>query len=83
MRCQRRAQAVKQIENFHPGDPDLTLDLKIDKLILALYQAFRAPLRFQPSDVISSVRATKESSLNLSRVADPVASQPPNCFICV
>ncbi|HEX3867745.1 MAG TPA: penicillin acylase family protein [Gemmatimonadaceae bacterium] len=45
--------AVKRIEHFHPGDPDLTLDPKIDTSllsapILALYQAFRAPLRFQP-----------------------------------
>jgi penicillin amidase len=69
------AQVVKQIENYHPGDPDLTLDPKIDKSllaapILALYQAFRAPLRFQPGDVAPSVRASQESSLKLRRVAD-------------
>jgi penicillin amidase len=69
------AAQVKQIENYHPGDPDLTLDPAIDKSllaapILALYQAYRAPLRFQPSDVTPSVRASRESSLKLSRAAD-------------
>jgi len=68
-------QLVKQIENYHPGDPDLTLDAKIDKSllsapILALYQAFRAPLRFQSTDVAPAVRASRETSLNLIRVAD-------------
>jgi penicillin amidase len=69
------AQVVKQIENYHPGDPDLTLDPKIDKSllaapILALYQAYRAPLRFQPGDVAPAVRASRESSLKLTRAAD-------------
>ena len=68
-------QLVKQIENYHPGDPDLTLDAKLDKSllsapILALYQAFRAPLRFQSTDVAPAVRASRETSLNLIRVAD-------------
>jgi penicillin G amidase len=66
---------VKRIENFHPGDPDLTLDPKIDKSllsapILALYQASRAPIRFQPGDVVESARGSRESSLRLSRAAD-------------
>jgi penicillin G amidase len=66
---------VKRIENFHPGDPDLTLDPKIDTSllsapILAPYQAFRAPIRFQPGDVVESARGGRESSLRLSRAAD-------------
>jgi penicillin G amidase len=72
------AETVKQIENFHPGDPDLTLDPKIDTSllsapILAPYEAFRAPLRFQPSDVTADARGTTESSLELSRAADAAA----------
>jgi penicillin amidase len=69
------ARVVKQIENYHPGDPDLTIDPKIDTSLLAapilgLYQAFRAPLRFQPADVAPSVRANRESSLKLTGAAD-------------
>jgi penicillin amidase len=68
-------EKVKAIENFHPGTPDMRLDPKIDKSLLAapiiaLYQAYRAPLRFQPSDIASAARGTNESYLRLSRVAD-------------
>jgi len=66
---------VKNIQNYHPGDPDLTLDPKIDKTllgapILAPYQAFRAPLRFAPEDVSPDARATKDASRDLRRTAD-------------
>ena len=66
---------VKRIESFHPGDPDLTLDPKIDKTLLGapildLYQAFRAPLRFQPSDLAEGDRATNDDFLKLSRATD-------------
>lgn len=70
---------VKRIENFHPGDPDLALDPKIDTTllsapILALYQAFRAPLRFQPGDIVPEARGSQESFLQLSRAADSAAA---------
>jgi penicillin amidase len=66
---------VKRVENFHPGDPDLTIDPKIDRSllgapILAPYEAFRAPLRFRPTDIIASARGTNESYLRLARAAD-------------
>ena len=66
---------VKRVENFHPGDPDLTLDPKIDRSLLSApilgpYQAFRAPLRFQPGDVVESARGTRERALRLSAAAD-------------
>ena len=69
------AEQVKAIENYHPGDPDLTIDPAIDKAglsspILAPYQAFRAPLRFQPADVASEARGSTERSIELTRVAD-------------
>jgi penicillin amidase len=68
-------EKVKELDTFGPGDPDLRLDSKIDKSllgapILAPYQAFRAPLRFQPSDLIASVRNDNESFLKLASAAD-------------
>ncbi len=47
------SQAVKQVANFHPGDPDIELDPAIDGTllnadILRLYNAFRGPIRFRP-----------------------------------
>ncbi len=69
------ADVVKRIDNFHPGNPDLTIDEAIDASllsapILALYQAFRAPLRFQPGDVIPAARGTRENSIRSTRAAD-------------
>jgi penicillin amidase len=66
---------VKDLDNFGPGDPDLRLDPKIDKStlnanILAPYQAFRAPLRFQPTDLVASARNDRESYLTLARTTD-------------
>jgi penicillin amidase len=68
-------EKVKELDTFGPGDPDLRLDPKIDKSLLAApilapYQAFRAPVRFQPSDVIASARNDNESFLRLARAAD-------------
>ncbi|MCG8470174.1 MAG: penicillin acylase family protein [Gemmatimonadetes bacterium] len=55
-------EAVKDIEYFHPGDPDLALDPAIDGSllrpeILDVYRAFRGPVRFQPEDVGAEYRA--------------------------
>jgi penicillin amidase len=68
-------ELVKRLDTFAPGDPDLRIDAKIDASllsapILALYQAFRAPLRFQPGDLVASVRNDNESFLKLASVAD-------------
>ena len=56
------APLLEKIDWFHPGPaPDLTLDPMIDRAgleapILALYDAFRAPVRFQPSDLRTAFR---------------------------
>lgn len=68
-------EKVKELDSFGPGDPDLHLDPKLDRSllsapILALYQAYRAPVRFQPSDIIASARNDHESFLKLSAAAD-------------
>ncbi len=54
---------VEKVEWFHPGpgSPQLALDPMIDKAalsapILALYEAFRAPVRFQPADLRTAYR---------------------------
>src|SRR5208282_5537035 len=66
---------VKELWNFHPGDPDLTIDPAIDRTllsspILALYQAFRAPVRFQPGDLVASARNDDASYRVLASAAD-------------
>src|ERR1019366_4133668 len=68
---------VKELWNFHPGDPDLTLDPAIDAgllsaPILALYQAFRAPVRFQPADLVALARNDDASWRSLAAAADSV-----------
>ena len=62
----------KKSRTFIPAIPTSTLDPAIDGSllsapILALYQAFRAPLRFQPTDVVASrTRRQRESSQRLA-----------------
>ncbi len=52
---------TKEINFFHPGDPELNMDPKIDQdllhgNILELYNAYRRPVRFQPDDLIAEVQ---------------------------
>ena len=69
------AEKVKEISYFHPEDPQLELDPKIDKEllskdILGLYNAYRRPIRFQPDDLISDANADWETYRNLARVEE-------------
>jgi penicillin G amidase len=73
------ADAVKDLANFHPKEPDITLDPAIDASllsddILGLYNAFRGPVRFRPEDVIAEYRAEEEDvdQLELASIAGPV-----------
>lgn len=64
-------EKTKEINNFHPGDPDIEIDAKIDKSllsmdILSLYYAYRRPLRFQPEDIIASVQNNPDSYKHLA-----------------
>ena len=58
--CEIGGEAVKEIEYYHPHEPDLELDPMIDCTsllendILAVYNAFRGSLRFQPSDIVAA-----------------------------
>lgn len=53
------AEKVKDLMYFHPGEPNIDLDKKIDgeelsQDILELYNAFRKPLKFNQEDIRTS-----------------------------
>ena len=55
---------VEELSYFHPGDPDTELDEAVDgsllrSEILAVYRAFRGPIRFQPEDVVEQYRRSE------------------------
>lgn len=52
---------VRDLEWFHPGDPDLEIDPAINPEILfedllELYRVYRSPVRFEPSDILPEFR---------------------------
>jgi len=55
--CLIGEDAVKELQYFHPHEPDLSLDPLIDcdslleNDILGLYNAYRGPIRFEPGDI--------------------------------
>jgi len=55
------ADQVKELAWFHPQEPDLTIDPRIDTVILfedllAPYNAYRRSVRFRPEDLVAEVR---------------------------
>lgn len=69
------AEAVKKVEDFAPGDPDLTLDPAIDgkalsQDILELYNAFRRGVRFQPGDIVPEHRGDANGFAMLEQAAE-------------
>ena len=78
------AEAVKRAANFHPGDPDITLDPAIDgaglsQNILRLYNAFRGPVRFRREHLVPEHRGDSEAFGRLEAAAGGVrgATAPP------
>ena len=78
------AEAVKRVANFHPGDPDITLDPAIDasllsRNILRLYNAFRGPVRFRREHLVPEHRGDAEAFGRLEAAAGGVrgATAPP------
>jgi len=62
---------TKEINHFHPGNPKIELDPKIEKTllqddILGYYRAYRQPVRFQPEDIIASVQNDADRYKNLA-----------------
>jgi penicillin amidase len=69
------AEKTKALNWFHPNDPIVELDPKIDgdllhQDILELYNAYRKPVAFQPSDLISDARNDWKSYRNLAAKDD-------------
>ena len=56
--CLIGEEAVKELQYFHPHEPDLSLDSLIDcdsllqHDVLGLYNAYRSTIRFEPDDIV-------------------------------
>lgn len=73
------AAKVKEINWYHPGDPKLELDPKVngDLLsadILALYRAFHSSIHFQPSDLAAAYRYNDAALRRLAMIDDSIAA---------
>ena len=73
-------ELVGELSDFHPGTPELALDPAIrgDLLahdILGIYNAFRGPLRFQPSDVAAAYRASPDAFGRLAGINQQLADE--------
>ncbi len=71
-------EKVKEIGWFHPKDPMLKLDPKIDKAflqkdILKLYNAFRKPIQFKPGYIVSDVRNNNYEEFRSLTLKDSLA----------
>jgi penicillin amidase len=65
------AERVKSVIDFHPGEPDLALDPKVESEllfadILEFYREARSPLRFRPED-LATAAAPKNALLDIPR----------------
>ncbi|NNJ88968.1 MAG: penicillin acylase family protein [Eudoraea sp.] len=72
-------EAVKELYWFHPKEPDLMMDPGIDasllqEEILAVYNAYRRPVRFVKEDVVPKYRSTQSTTALLSRAETKVDS---------
>jgi len=64
-------EKTKELNWFHPNEPILELDPKIDKSalqkdILGIYNAYRRPVRFQPEDLVATAQNDWEQYRNLA-----------------
>lgn len=75
------ADRVKDLVDFHPGEPDVALDEQIQgellfSDILELYRESRSPIRFRPEDVIPAARRTPHLSQVIPDLDRPERRQP-------
>ena len=68
-------EKTKELNWFHPNEPILELDSKIDKAalqkdILGIYNAYRRPVRFQPEDLVAAAQNDWEQYKNLAAKDD-------------
>jgi len=80
--CAIGGEAVKELQYYHPREPDLEIDPQIDceslldNDILALYNAYRQTIRFEPSDIVAEgFRNDEESYDRLAAVLDLEATE--------
>jgi penicillin amidase len=64
-------EKLREISWFHPQEPNLKLDSKIDQEvlfenILELYNAYRRPVQFRPEDLVASVREDDDKYKHLA-----------------
>jgi len=64
-------EKLKELVWFHPNDPVLEMDEKINSAllhedILELYNAYRRPVRFQPTDIAAEFQNDKDQYRNLA-----------------
>ena len=69
-------EKTKELNWFHPHDPNLELDPKIQpewllKDILGLYNAYRRPVKFQPQDLIGDAANNWKDYQNLAEADAP------------
>lgn len=65
-------EKVKELLWFHPKEPQLTLDPKIDKDllfddILGVYNAYRKPVSFTPEDIVPKYRKSEKAMAILTQ----------------
>lgn len=80
--CIAGEEAVKAVEDYHPHDPDLTLDPLVDcdslleNDILGLYNAYRRSIRFRPEDLADAgARNDTEDFQRMAALLDDEAAQ--------
>lgn len=76
------SEKVKELSDFHPGQPDIALDPAINgKLlfenVLELYFAFRRRIRFEPEDIITAFRPDEGSLMGLAQAGQKLPSPLP------
>ncbi|MBL4727778.1 MAG: penicillin acylase family protein, partial [Gammaproteobacteria bacterium] len=80
--CSIGEDAVRELQYFHPRDPDLTLDPMIDceslleNDILHLYTSYRSRMKFEPSDIIAP--SNRNSSQSFEQIASAITNEDAN-----
>ena len=80
--CAIGEDAVRELQYFHPADPDLTLDPMIDceslleNDILHLYTSYRSSIKFEPKDIVAS--SNRNSSQSFDQIASKITLEDNN-----
>lgn len=66
---------VKDLEHYQPANPDLAMDPAIDasllsKSIIELFDAYKAPIRFNPGELVAAYRNNSTALARLDRATE-------------